>query len=104
MCAYGGLIREPLLSDYRILNVHPSLLPRWRGAAPVERAIMAGDVDTGVSIMELVEALDAGPVAPAAPSPSITTTLRHARPAPAADRRRSARRSTRRPAGVHAAG
>jgi methionyl-tRNA formyltransferase len=62
VCAYGGLIREPLLSDYRILNVHPSLLPRWRGAAPVERAIMAGDVDTGVSIMELVEALDAGPV------------------------------------------
>ena len=43
VCAYGALIREPLLSSYEILNVHPSLLPRWRGAAPVERAIMAGD-------------------------------------------------------------
>jgi methionyl-tRNA formyltransferase len=45
------------------LNVHPSLLPRWRGAAPVERAIMAGDRETGVTIHETVEALDAGPVA-----------------------------------------
>jgi methionyl-tRNA formyltransferase len=45
-----------------MLNVHPSLLPRWRGAAPVERAIMEGDVETGVSIMRVVEALDAGPV------------------------------------------
>jgi methionyl-tRNA formyltransferase len=61
VCAYGGLIREPLLSAYPMLNVHPSLLPRWRGAAPVERAIMAGDLDTGVSIMRVVEALDAGP-------------------------------------------
>lgn len=62
VCAYGAIVREPLLSAYPILNVHPSLLPRWRGAAPVERAIMAGDVETGVSIMELVEALDAGPI------------------------------------------
>jgi methionyl-tRNA formyltransferase len=62
VCAFGGLIREPLLSEYRMLNVHPSLLPRWRGAAPVERAIMAGDAETGVSIMRLVQALDAGPV------------------------------------------
>jgi methionyl-tRNA formyltransferase len=62
VCAYGALIREPLLSAYEILNVHPSLLPRWRGAAPVERAIMAGDAVTGVSIIRLVEALDAGPV------------------------------------------
>ena len=62
MCAYGALIREPLLSAYEILNVHPSLLPRWRGAAPIERAIMAGDEVTGVSIIRLVEALDAGPV------------------------------------------
>jgi methionyl-tRNA formyltransferase len=60
--AYGGLIREPLLSDYLLLNVHPSLLPRWRGAAPIERAIMEGDLETGVSIMRIVEALDAGPV------------------------------------------
>jgi len=62
VCAYGVLVREPLLSAYEVLNVHPSLLPRWRGAAPLERAIMAGDVDTGVSIMRLTEGLDEGPV------------------------------------------
>jgi methionyl-tRNA formyltransferase len=62
VCAYGVLIREPLLSDYEVFNVHPSLLPRWRGAAPVERAIMAGDAETGVSIMRLTEGLDTGPV------------------------------------------
>jgi methionyl-tRNA formyltransferase len=63
ICAFGALIREPLLSDHELLNVHPSLLPRWRGAAPVERAIEAGDEETGVSIMRLVAELDAGPVA-----------------------------------------
>jgi len=62
VCAYGVLIREPLLSDFEIFNVHPSLLPRWRGAAPVERAIMAGDPQTGVSIMRLEAGLDSGPV------------------------------------------
>ena len=62
LCAYGAIVREPLLSSYEIVNVHPSLLPRWRGAAPIERAIMAGDAVTGVSIMRLVEELDAGPV------------------------------------------
>jgi len=62
VCAYGALIREPLLSAYELLNVHPSLLPRWRGAAPIERAIMAGDERTGVSIIRLVAELDAGPV------------------------------------------
>jgi methionyl-tRNA formyltransferase len=62
VCAYGVLIKEPLLSDYEVVNVHPSLLPRWRGAAPVERAIMAGDAETGVSIMRLTEGLDEGPV------------------------------------------
>lgn len=62
VCAFGALIREPLLSEHEILNVHPSLLPRWRGAAPVERAIMAGDERTGVSIMRLEEGLDSGPV------------------------------------------
>ena len=62
VCAYGALIRAPLLDAYEILNVHPSLLPRWRGAAPIERAIMAGDEQTGVSIIRLVAALDAGPV------------------------------------------
>lgn len=62
VCAFGALIREPLLSAHEMLNVHPSLLPRWRGAAPVERAIMAGDARTGVSIMRLTAGLDSGPV------------------------------------------
>jgi methionyl-tRNA formyltransferase len=62
VCAFGALIREPLLSEHELLNVHPSLLPRWRGAAPVERAIMAGDERTGVSIMRLTAGLDSGPV------------------------------------------
>jgi methionyl-tRNA formyltransferase len=62
VCAFGALIREPLLSEHPMLNVHPSLLPRWRGAAPVERAIMAGDDHTGVSIMRLTAGLDSGPV------------------------------------------
>jgi methionyl-tRNA formyltransferase len=59
---YGGLIREPLLSRYEMVNVHPSLLPRWRGAAPIERTLMAGDEITGVSIMRPTAELDAGPV------------------------------------------
>jgi methionyl-tRNA formyltransferase len=63
VCAFGQLIREPLLSELEMLNVHPSLLPRWRGAAPIERAIMAGDERTGVSIMKVTEGLDSGPVA-----------------------------------------
>jgi methionyl-tRNA formyltransferase len=62
VCAFGQLIREPLLSAQPFLNVHPSLLPRWRGAAPIERAIMAGDERTGVSVMSLTEGLDSGPV------------------------------------------
>jgi methionyl-tRNA formyltransferase len=63
VCAFGQLIREPLLSEYPLLNVHPSLLPRWRGAAPIERAIMARDEATGVCVMKLTAGLDAGPVA-----------------------------------------
>jgi methionyl-tRNA formyltransferase len=69
VCAFGALIREPLLSEHELLNVHPSLLPRWRGAAPVERAIMAGDERTGVSIMRVVAGLDSGPVCLAAEEP-----------------------------------
>jgi len=61
-CAYGVLIKEPLLSDYEMINVHPSLLPRWRGAAPIERAIMAGDTETGVAIMRVTAGWDSGPV------------------------------------------
>jgi methionyl-tRNA formyltransferase len=69
VCAFGALIAEPLLSAHEILNVHPSLLPRWRGAAPVERAIMAGDGETGVSIMRVTAGLDAGPVCAAVAEP-----------------------------------
>jgi len=63
VCAYGLLVPNDLLERALWLNVHPSLLPRWRGAAPVERALMAGDEETGVTIHRTVEALDAGPVA-----------------------------------------
>lgn len=62
VCAFGALLREPLLSENELLNVHPSLLPRWRGAAPVERAIMAGDEQTGVCIMRTEAGLDTGPI------------------------------------------
>jgi methionyl-tRNA formyltransferase len=73
VCAFGALIKEPLLSAHELfLNVHPSLLPRWRGAAPIERAIMAGDEQTGVSIMRLTAGLDSGPVCITA-SESITS-------------------------------
>ena len=106
VCAFGALIKEPLLSDYQILNVHPSLLPRWRGAAPIERAIMAGDAETGVAIMRLTAGLDSGPVAlqerePIRPDDdfgSLSARLARARRR-AAGRRRSTsgRRSTSSP-------
>jgi methionyl-tRNA formyltransferase len=63
VCAYGLLIPEPLLQHGLWLNVHPSLLPRWRGAAPVERALLAGDSETGVTIHRTIKELDAGPIA-----------------------------------------
>jgi methionyl-tRNA formyltransferase len=63
LVAYGRLIPRELLDRHLWLNLHPSLLPRWRGAAPVERSIMAGDTETGVTAIKLVEELDAGPVA-----------------------------------------
>jgi methionyl-tRNA formyltransferase len=69
VCAFGALIREPLLSSQELLNVHPSLLPRWRGAAPIERAIIAGDREAGVSIMRLTAGLDSGPICLAAREP-----------------------------------
>lgn len=62
VCAFGALLREELLAEQELLNVHPSLLPRWRGAAPVERAMMAGDRQTGVCIMRTEAGLDTGPV------------------------------------------
>jgi methionyl-tRNA formyltransferase len=63
VAAYGLYIPPAQLERALWLNVHPSLLPRWRGAAPVERAILAGDAETGVTIHRTVEALDAGPIA-----------------------------------------
>jgi methionyl-tRNA formyltransferase len=63
ICAYGALVKEPLLSEHELVNVHPSLLPRWRGAAPIERSIEAGDDQTGVTIMRPTADLDAGPIA-----------------------------------------
>jgi methionyl-tRNA formyltransferase len=69
ICAYGAIVGNDLLAAYRWLNVHPSLLPRWRGAAPIERAIEAGDGQTGVAIMQPVAELDAGPVYAVRPEP-----------------------------------
>lgn len=62
--AYGGLVREPLLSapTHGWINLHFSLLPQWRGAAPVQRALIAGDAELGASVFQLVAALDAGDV------------------------------------------
>jgi methionyl-tRNA formyltransferase len=62
--AYGALVREPLMSTPRLgwINLHFSLLPRWRGAAPVQRAIIAGDTETGASVFQLVPDLDAGDI------------------------------------------
>jgi methionyl-tRNA formyltransferase len=62
VCGFGALLKEPLLSEHEMLNVHPSLLPRWRGAAPIERAIEAGDEETGVTIMRPTAEFDAGPI------------------------------------------
>jgi methionyl-tRNA formyltransferase len=69
ICAFGALLKEPLLSDHELFNVHPSLLPRWRGAAPIERAIEAGDEDTGVTIMKPTAEFDAGPMCLQRPEP-----------------------------------
>src|SRR6185295_5245960 len=64
VAAYGLLLPAPVLAEPRLgcLNVHASLLPRWRGAAPIQRAILAGDSETGVTIMQMDEGLDTGPM------------------------------------------
>ena len=64
VAAYGRIITDVMLSTPRLgmINVHASLLPRWRGAAPVHRALLAGDRETGVTIMRVVRELDAGPM------------------------------------------
>ncbi|WP_350352306.1 methionyl-tRNA formyltransferase [Microbacterium sp. A8/3-1] len=85
--AYGGLVREPLLSapDAGWINLHFSLLPAWRGAAPVQRALIAGDRELGASVFQLVPELDAGDVfamrtidvAPTATADQALETLAH---------------------------
>jgi methionyl-tRNA formyltransferase len=69
VAAYGLILPEPVLQapDYGCLNVHASLLPRWRGAAPVQRAILAGDIRTGITIMQMEKGLDTGPMMAALP-------------------------------------
>ena len=64
VAAYGLILPPPILSaaKHGAINIHGSLLPRWRGAAPIQRAILAGDTQTGVSIMQMDEGLDTGPV------------------------------------------
>ena len=64
VAAYGLILPRPVLEAPRLgcINVHASLLPRWRGAAPIQRAILAGDTETGISIMMMEEGLDTGPV------------------------------------------
>jgi len=64
VAAYGLLLPIPVLqaARYGAINIHASLLPRWRGAAPIQRALLAGDAETGVSIMQMDEGLDTGPV------------------------------------------
>jgi methionyl-tRNA formyltransferase len=62
LAAFAALVPANVLEIAPILNVHPSLLPRWRGAAPIQSALLAGDTQTGVSIIRLVKALDAGPI------------------------------------------
>ncbi|MFP3036345.1 MAG: methionyl-tRNA formyltransferase [Wolbachia sp.] len=64
VAAYGLILPKEILniSKYGCINIHPSLLPRWRGAAPIQHTILAGDQETGVSIMQLNEGLDSGPI------------------------------------------
>ena len=78
--AFGQLIRRPVLEVLPMVNLHLSLLPRWRGAAPVERALLAGDALTGVCLMQLEEGLDTGPVLGCVERPiTPTTTAAHLR-------------------------
>jgi methionyl-tRNA formyltransferase len=64
VAAYGLILPQPVLelSRYGAVNIHASLLPRWRGATPIQRALLAGDRDTGISIMQMDAGLDTGPV------------------------------------------
>ena len=62
MCAYGRIVGQALLEALPAIVVHPSLVPRWRGAAPVERALMAGETELGVAILQMTAGVDEGPV------------------------------------------
>jgi methionyl-tRNA formyltransferase len=62
VCAYGQLVRQPVLDAVQTVVVHPSLVPHWRGAAPVERALMAGETELGVTVLRMTAGLDEGPV------------------------------------------
>ncbi len=81
--AYGRLIKQPVLDVFPLVNLHFSLLPRWRGAAPVERALLAGDTETGVCVMRLEAGLDTGgvygcrrtPIGPRTTADELRTTL-----------------------------
>jgi len=74
--AYGLILPKPILDAPRkgCFNVHASLLPRWRGAAPIQRAIMAGDAETGVTIMRMAEGLDTGPICLQGRGPILAST------------------------------
>lgn len=76
--AFGQLIKPHVLEKLPMVNLHFSLLPRWRGAAPVERAILAGDTATGVCLMQLEEGLDTGPVYACRTVPIESTTTARA--------------------------
>jgi methionyl-tRNA formyltransferase len=62
VCAYGQILRQNVLDAVQTIVVHPSLVPRWRGAAPVERALMAGETDLGVALLKMTAGVDEGPV------------------------------------------
>src|SRR6202043_2602958 len=76
VAAYGLILPSPILAAPRLgcLNVHASLLPRWRGAAPIQRAILAGDRETGITIMQMDEGLDTGPIVLQQPVPILPET------------------------------
>src|SRR5207248_7462391 len=76
VAAYGLILPPPILAAPRLgcLNVHASLLPRWRGAAPIQRAILAGDRETGVTIMQMEAGLDTGPILLQQPVPILPET------------------------------
>ena len=89
VAAYGLILPQPILEAPRhgCLNVHASLLPRWRGAAPIQRAILAGDRQTGVTIMQMEQGLDTGPMLAALPTADRPQDRRRAERRAGGDRR-----------------